>query len=65
MAFQENNKKTKLHKTKCGLKLKYMVCFSGINYLHKEAPVKVIHRDLKSKNGKYIYIFYHFVRISW
>ena len=24
----------------------------GINYLHNEAPVKVIHRDLKSKNGK-------------
>jgi len=24
----------------------------GMNYLHNEAPVKVIHRDLKSKNGK-------------
>ncbi|KAL3831637.1 hypothetical protein ACJMK2_023365 [Sinanodonta woodiana] len=24
----------------------------GMNYLHCEAPVKVIHRDLKSKNGK-------------
>ena len=22
----------------------------GMNYLHAEAPVKVIHRDLKSKN---------------
>jgi len=22
-----------------------------MNYLHNEAPVKVIHRDLKSKNG--------------
>ena len=26
---------------------------SGMNYLHAEAPVKVIHRDLKSKNGNY------------
>ncbi len=26
-----------------------------MNYLHDEAPVKVIHRDLKSKNGKYMY----------
>jgi hypothetical protein len=25
-----------------------------MNYLHAEAPVKVIHRDLKSKNGKWI-----------
>jgi len=24
----------------------------GMNYLHNEAPVKVIHRDLKSQNGK-------------
>ena len=24
----------------------------GMNYLHEEAPVTVIHRDLKSKNGK-------------
>ena len=23
-----------------------------MNYLHYEAPVTVIHRDLKSKNGK-------------
>jgi len=23
-----------------------------MNYLHNEAPVKVIHRDLKSNNGK-------------
>lgn len=23
----------------------------GIHYLHAEAPVKVIHRDLKSRNG--------------
>lgn len=23
----------------------------GMNYLHREAPIKVIHRDLKSKNG--------------
>ena len=34
----------------------FLVCFfvliQGINYLHNEAPVKVIHRDLKSKNGK-------------
>ena len=34
------------------------MCFSssyfdsvGMNYLHCEAPVKVVHRDLKSKNG--------------
>lgn len=25
----------------------------GMHYLHKEAPVKVIHRDLKSKNGNF------------
>ena len=25
----------------------------GMNYLHYEAPVPVIHRDLKSKNGEY------------
>ena len=31
--------------------------YKGINYLHNEAPVKVIHRDLKSKNGKYFKIF--------
>ena len=30
----------------------FFVLFQGINYLHNEAPVKVIHRDLKSKNGK-------------
>ena len=24
----------------------------GMNYLHYEAPVKIIHRDLKSNNGK-------------
>ena len=24
----------------------------GMNYLHEEAPVKIIHRDLKSTNGK-------------
>ena len=27
-----------------------MLNLSGMNYLHEEAPVKVIHRDLKSKN---------------
>jgi len=26
----------------------------GMNYLHNEAPIKVIHRDLKSKNGKIV-----------
>ena len=31
-------------------------CFSGISYLHNEAPVKVIHRDLKSKNGKILIV---------
>ena len=25
---------------------------SGMNYLHNEAPMKIIHRDLKSKNGE-------------
>ena len=25
---------------------------SGMNYLHFEAPIPVIHRDLKSKNGQ-------------
>lgn len=25
--------------------------FPGMHYLHAEAPVKVIHRDLKSRNG--------------
>lgn len=30
-----------------------LVIISGMNYLHREAPVKVIHRDLKSKNGMY------------
>ena len=34
-----------------------IIIFTGINYLHNEAPVKVIHRDLKSKNGKYFKIF--------
>ena len=24
----------------------------GMHYLHAEAPVKVIHRDLKSRNGE-------------
>ena len=26
--------------------------FIGISYLHNEAPFKIIHRDLKSKNGE-------------
>ena len=30
--------------------LKASKTFLGMNYLHEEAPVKVIHRDLKSKN---------------
>ncbi|XP_015417312.1 PREDICTED: mitogen-activated protein kinase kinase kinase MLT [Myotis davidii] len=29
----------------------------GMHYLHMEAPVKVIHRDLKSRNGRVEYIF--------
>lgn len=28
-------------------------CTKGMHYLHMEAPVKVIHRDLKSRNGKW------------
>lgn len=29
-----------------------------MHYLHMEAPVKVIHRDLKSRNGKIaIYLY--------
>jgi serine/threonine protein kinase len=24
----------------------------GMNYLHNDAPISVIHRDLKSSNGK-------------
>lgn len=27
------------------------VLAAGMHYLHSEAPVKVIHRDLKSRNG--------------
>ena len=30
-----------------------MFKFQGMNYLHDEAPVSIIHRDLKSKNGKF------------
>ena len=26
---------------------------TGMHYLHREAPVKVIHRDLKSQNGTF------------
>lgn len=28
----------------------------GMNYLHKEAPIPIIHRDLKSSNGKLAHI---------
>jgi len=32
-----------------------VICFPvGMHYLHAEAPVKVIHRDLKSRNGKFL-----------
>lgn len=27
---------------------------AGMHYLHAEAPVKVIHRDLKSRNGSFL-----------
>lgn len=30
------------------------VSAAGMHYLHSEAPVKVIHRDLKSRNGRRI-----------
>lgn len=33
----------------------FFSCHVGMNYLHYEAPVTVIHRDLKSKNGKQNY----------
>ena len=33
------------------LPLKMSISALGIHYLHSEAPVKVIHRDLKSRNG--------------
>lgn len=28
----------------------------GMHYLHSEAPIKVIHRDLKSRNGKIFHL---------
>lgn len=28
----------------------------GLHYLHSEAPIKVIHRDLKSRNGKIFHL---------
>ena len=28
----------------------------GMNYLHNGAPISLIHRDLKSSNGKYILV---------
>lgn len=31
-------------------------CTKGMHYLHMEAPVKVIHRDLKSRNGRWLYL---------
>lgn len=32
-----------------------------MHYLHMEAPVKVIHRDLKSRNGNVVmFLFYLF-----
>ena len=29
-----------------------LTMIAGMHYLHAEAPIKVIHRDLKSRNGK-------------
>lgn len=35
----------------------YFIFYLGMHYLHKEAPVKVIHRDLKSKNGNLLHFY--------
>lgn len=32
----------------------------GMNYLHNGAPISIIHRDLKSSNGKTFYLELHF-----
>lgn len=32
----------------------------GMNYLHIEAPISLIHRDLKSSNGMYVYVYWKF-----
>lgn len=34
------------------LVIRRCVSAAGMHYLHSEAPVKVIHRDLKSRNGR-------------
>lgn len=41
----------------------FLLVWKGMHYLHMEAPVKVIHRDLKSRNGNVVISFYftHFI----
>lgn len=48
------------------LPYKMSISALGIHYLHSEAPVKVIHRDLKSRNGNRFDILRHFyVSKTW
>lgn len=36
---------------------------TGMHYLHAEAPVKVIHRDLKSRNGLFLKLLLFLMKI--